>query len=123
LGGLGLVLLGIGMVLLATLPASPGVVNIVWRMVICGIGFGFFQTPNMKAIMSSAPPHRSGSASGIVATARLIGQTTGAALAALCFSLAGRNGAGLALALGAGFAALGSVMSLLRLIVAPQRNS
>jgi DHA2 family multidrug resistance protein-like MFS transporter len=73
--------------------------------------------------MSSAPPHRSGSASGIVATARLIGQTTGAALAALCFSLAGRNGAGLALALGAGFAALGSVMSLLRLIVAPQRNS
>ncbi len=123
LGGLGLVLLGIGMVLLATLPASPGVVNIVWRMVICGIGFGFFQTPNMKAIMSSAPPHRSGSASGIVATARLIGQTTGAALAALCFSLAGRNGAGLALALGAGFAALGSVMSLLRLTVAPQRNS
>jgi len=123
LGGLGLLLLGIGMVLLASLPASPGIVNIVWRMVICGIGFGFFQTPNMKAIMSSAPPHRSGSASGIVATARLIGQTTGAALAALCFSLAGRNGAALALALGAGFAGLGSVMSFLRLTVTSQRKS
>jgi MFS transporter, DHA2 family, multidrug resistance protein len=72
----------------------------------------------MKALMSSAPPHRSGSASGIVATARLIGQTTGAALAALCFSLADRNGAVLALALGAGFAAIGSVMSFLRLAVA-----
>jgi len=120
LGGLGLVLLGFGMVLLATLPASPSVANIVWRMVICGLGFGFFQTPNIRAIMSSAPPGRSGGASGIVATARLTGQTIGAALAALCFGLAGRDGATLALALGAGFAAIGSVMSFLRLAV-PQK--
>jgi len=89
-------------------------------MVLCGIGFGLFQTPNMKALMSSAPLHRSGSASGMVATARLIGQTTGAALAALCFSLAGRDGATLALGLGAAFGGLGSVMSFLRLAVAPQ---
>ena len=123
LGGLGLVLLGLGMVLLATLPASPSVANIVWRMVICGIGFGFFQTPNIKALMSSAPPHRSGGASGIVATARLTGQTIGAALAALCFGLAGRDGATLALALGAGFAAVGSVMSFLRLTVSPPRGA
>lgn len=120
LGGLGLILLGLGMALLAMLPANPSVADIVWRMMVCGFGFGFFQTPNMKAIMSSAPPHRSGSASGIVATARLVGQTTGAALAALCFSLAGRDGAALALALGAGFAGLGSVMSFLRLTVSPR---
>jgi DHA2 family multidrug resistance protein-like MFS transporter len=123
LGGLGLVLLGLGMALLALLPASPGVANIVWRMAVCGLGFGLFQTPNMKALMSSAPPGRSGSASSIVATARLTGQTTGAALAALCFGLAGREGATLALTLGAGFAAVGSVMSFLRLIAAPQRNT
>src|SRR5579872_2821400 len=123
LGGIGLVILGIGMVLLATLPVEPGILNIVWRMAICGLGFGFFQTPNLRAIMSSAPPGRSGGASGIVATARLTGQTTGAALAALCFALAGRDGATLALALGAGFAAVGSVMSLLRLTVAPQRGA
>jgi DHA2 family multidrug resistance protein-like MFS transporter len=122
LGGIGLVMLGTGMALLAMLPENPSIANIVWRMLICGIGFGFFQAPNMKAIMSSAPPHRSGGASGIVATARLTGQTTGAALAALCFSLAGREGATLALALGAGFAALGSVMSFLRLAVAPPRG-
>jgi MFS transporter, DHA2 family, multidrug resistance protein len=123
LGGIGLLILGIGMTLLALLPSTPSVANIVWRMMVCGIGFGFFQTPNMKAIMSSAPPHRSGSASGIVATARLIGQTTGAALAALCFSLAGREGATLALALGAGFAGLGSILSFLRLTVTSQRNA
>jgi MFS transporter, DHA2 family, multidrug resistance protein len=118
LGGLGLILLSLGMALLAMLPANPSVADIVWRMMICGFGFGFFQTPNMKAIMTSAPPHRSGSASGIVATARLIGQTAGAAVAALCFSLAGHEGAALALAAGAGFAAIGSVMSFLRLTVA-----
>jgi DHA2 family multidrug resistance protein-like MFS transporter len=120
LGGIGLALLTVGMVLLATLPASPGIADIVWRMAICGAGFGFFQAPNLKTLMSSAPPGRSGSASSIVATARLTGQTIGAALAALCFGLADRDGAVLALALGAGFAALGSVMSFLRLIVVPR---
>jgi MFS transporter, DHA2 family, multidrug resistance protein len=118
LGGIGLALLGIGMVLLATLPADPGIADIVWRTVVCGIGFGFFQTPNLRALMSSAPPHRSGSASSIVATARLTGQTLGAALAALCFALGGHNGATIALAVGAGFAVVGSMMSFLRLAVA-----
>jgi len=122
LGGLGLVLLGLGMALLATLPMNPSVANIVWRMALCGFGFGFFQTPNIKTLMSSAPPHRSGGASGIVATARLTGQTIGAALAALCFGLAGRDGATLALALGAGFAAVGSVMSFLRMAVKSPRG-
>ena len=120
LGSIGLLLLCAGMALLATLPASPGVFDIVWRMALCGFGFGFYQTPNLRTLMSSAPPDRSGSASGIVATARLTGQTIGAALAALCFGLADREGATLALALGAGFAALGSVMSILRLAVPPQ---
>ncbi|NWM39921.1 MFS transporter, partial [Escherichia coli] len=48
LGGIGLVILCIGMALLATLPASPGVADIVWRMLVCGAGFGFFQAPNLK---------------------------------------------------------------------------
>jgi DHA2 family multidrug resistance protein-like MFS transporter len=92
-------------------------------MAICGCGFGFFQAPNMKALMSSAPADRSGSASGMVATARLAGQTSGAALAALCFGLAGREGATLALALGAAFATVGCVISILRLIATPQRGA
>ncbi|MBI5320254.1 MFS transporter [Bradyrhizobium sp.] len=117
LGGIGLAILAAGMVLLATLPASPGVADIVWRMVVCGAGFGFFQAPNLKALMSSAPADRSGSASSIIATARLTGQTLGAALTALCFGLAGTDGATAALAVGAGFAALGSLMSFLRLTV------
>jgi DHA2 family multidrug resistance protein-like MFS transporter len=120
LGGLGLALLSLGMALLAMLPHNPHVMDIAWRMAICGCGFGFFQAPNMKALMSSAPADRAGSASGTVATARLTGQTIGAALAALCFGLVGREGATFALALGAVFALVGCGMSVLRLAATPQ---
>ena len=123
LGGVGLALLSLGMALLAVLPANPHVVDIVWRMAICGCGFGFFQAPNMKALMSSAPADRSGSASGMVATARLTGQTIGAALAALCFGLVGREGATVALVLGAVFGAAGCGMSVLRLVANPQSGA
>jgi DHA2 family multidrug resistance protein-like MFS transporter len=123
LGGLGLALLGLGMALLAWLPTNPHIADIVWRMAICGCGFGFFQAPNMKALMSSAPADRGGSASGIVATARLTGQTIGAALAAFCFGLVGRHGATAALVLGAAFAMVGCGMSVLRLVAPSQRGA
>ena len=116
LGGFGLAVLCLGMALLAGLPSHPTVFDIGWRMAICGFGFGFFQSPNLKALMASAPPGRSGGASGIVATARLLGQSTGAALVALCFGISATGGAALALALGAGFAGAASIASFLRLM-------
>jgi DHA2 family multidrug resistance protein-like MFS transporter len=103
------------MVSLAWLPADPSVVDIVVRMAVCGIGFGLFQSPNLRALMSSAPPERSGGASGVIAISRLLGQTTGAALVALCFGLAGGAGPTWALGLGAVFAALACVASTARL--------
>lgn len=121
LGAVGLALLCAGMASLATLPAAPHVLDIGWRMMLCGAGFGFFQSPNLKALMSSAPPERSGGASGIIATARLIGQATGAALVALSFGIAGRHGPTLALVLGACFAGAASVVSGLRLFAPSHR--
>ena len=117
LGGIGLAILAAGMASLALLPAEPGVLDIVVRMAICGAGFGFFQSPNLKALMSAAPPARSGGASGTIATSRLLGQSSGAALTAFCFSLAGVHGSTYALWLGAGFAAFAGVMSVMRLAV------
>ncbi|WP_443111514.1 MFS transporter [Burkholderia sp. FERM BP-3421] len=122
LGAVGLALLCVGMALLAALPPYPHVVDIGWRMALCGAGFGFFQSPNLKALMASAPPERSGGASGIIATARLIGQATGAALVALSFGLAGRHGSTLALTLGALFAGAASVASGLRLFARSHRQ-
>ena len=115
LGGIGLAVLGLGLALIATLPGHPGTLGIVWRMMICGAGFGFFQSPNQRAIMTSAPPDRSGGASGIVATSRLVGQAIGAALVAFCFSLSMQSGPSLALGLAAAFAGVGSVVSFCRI--------
>lgn len=117
LGGGGLCALALGMASLALLPAHPSVPDIVWRLLLCGGGFGFFQSPNLKALMSSAPPRRSGGASGIIATARLMGQASGAALVAVCFGLSDRLGPQLALWLGCGFAAAASLASFARLLV------
>ena len=115
LGGAGLALLSAGMVSLALLPAAASAADIVWRMALCGIGFGMFQSPNLRALMSSAPAHRSGGASGVIAIARLLGQTTGAALVALCFGLAGTAGPTWALALGAVSAAVAALTSVARI--------
>ena len=104
--------------LMATLPDGVQQGGIVWRMLICGAGFGFFQSPNLRAIMSSAPPGRSGGASGIVATSRLLGQSTGAALVALCFGISAAHGPSIALALGACFAGVSCVISFSRMFAA-----
>ncbi|MET0519451.1 MAG: MFS transporter [Burkholderiaceae bacterium] len=116
LGGIGLALLCLGMASMAWLPAEPSATEIALRMMVCGAGFGFFQSPNLKALMSSAPAARSGGASGVIGMVRLIGQSSGAALVALCFGLGGgAQGAAWALALGAGFAALAATASFARL--------
>jgi DHA2 family multidrug resistance protein-like MFS transporter len=122
LGATGLAFLCVGLVSLALMPADPSVYSIVERMAICGAGFGLFQSPNIKALMASAPPARSGGASGVVATSRLIGQATGAALVALCFGVTGRHGSTLALAGGAMFAGVGCIASGLRLLARLHRS-
>ncbi len=118
LGGIGLGVLSLGFVLMALLPAAPGAADIVWRMTICGLGFGFFQSPNNRAIVSSAPRERSGGAGAVQSTARLLGQTIGAALVALIFGIAGPSGGTsptVAILIAAGFSAVAAVASVFRL--------
>ncbi|RQO39823.1 MFS transporter [Variovorax sp. KBW07] len=118
LGGIGLALLATGLALLAALPAHPGNVDIAWRMALCGLGFGLFQSPNNHTIVTSPPAHRSGAASGMLGTARLTGQTLGAVVLAAVFSLwspHGGHGPVVALVLAASCAAIAAVFSTLRL--------
>ena len=118
LGAVGLALMAIGLGLLAALPAQPASVDMVWRMALCGLGFGLFQSPNNHTIVTSPPPHRSGAASGMLGTARLTGQTLGAVLVALIFSVwhpQQGQGPQIALMLAAAFAVVAGVCSSLRL--------
>jgi DHA2 family multidrug resistance protein-like MFS transporter len=120
LGGIGLSLLATGLAALAALPDQPETVDVVWRMALCGAGFGLYQTPNNRTIMSSAPRARSGGASGMIGMGRLLGQTLGAALVALLFGVAATNATSLSLQLGAAFAAVAAVISSLRLLTPMQ---
>jgi MFS transporter, DHA2 family, multidrug resistance protein len=116
LGGIGLAILAVGLGLLSQLSPHAGVIDIVWRMAICGIGFGIFQSPNNRAMMSAAPRRRSGAAGGMLATARLIGQTAGAAGVALIFRLQGHGATNLTLIVAAIVAAVAACVSLTRLV-------
>lgn len=116
LSSIGLVCLALGLLSLTLLPAHPRDWEIAWRMAVCGIGFGFFQTPNNRAILTAGPPPRTGAANGMMAQARLLGTTLGAAIVALTFGLLGSDAATTPLLLaGVGFASAGAVISLTRL--------
>ena len=114
LGGIGLLIFGASLFLLATLPTHPTYWDIIWRMVLGGIGFGTFITPNNSTIIASAPPSRSGGASGMLGMARLLGQTVGAAFAALAFAFFKGDSMHMALLVGAGFAVVSAAISCLR---------
>jgi DHA2 family multidrug resistance protein-like MFS transporter len=115
LGGIGLCLFAAGLASLALLPAHPSPADLVWRMALAGAGFGLFQTPNNRTMIAAAPRERSGGASGMLGTARLLGQTTGAALVALFLGRYPVEGTQISLLVGTGFALLGAVLSMLRL--------
>lgn len=115
LGAMGMATVAIGLLLVATIPATPTAWDIVWRLALCGVGFGLFQSPNMVALMNSAPKERSGSAGGMLATSRLLGQAIGAAAVAFCLSAFGHHGIDIALWVGVAAAATSAMVSALRL--------
>jgi DHA2 family multidrug resistance protein-like MFS transporter len=115
LGGVGLAIMSAGMFLLATLPASPTAFDITWRMALCGFGFGFFQSPNMRVLILAASPERSGVAGSLSNVGNMLGQACGAAVVAALFNWAGEQGGMLALTPGAVAILLGSGVSVLRL--------
>jgi MFS transporter, DHA2 family, multidrug resistance protein len=115
LSGGGLAVMTVGLALVSLLPAHPSSFDIVWRMIICGLGFGFFNTPNNRAILISAPPTRAGAASGMQATSRLLGQSTGAAMVALMFGLFPESGTRESLVFAAFAAGAAALVSFSRL--------
>ncbi len=122
LGTAGLAVMTAGLVCLLLLPMGASYPDVAWRMVLCGLGFGFFQSPNNRLLVGSAPRERSGAGSGMLATARLTGQTLGSALVALSFGLTGSHvgsdvahGTTLALSMAIVSAAMAMLVSSMRL--------
>ncbi len=122
LGCFGLLLMSTGCFMLSYIPADASHPDIAWRLALCGTGFGFFQSPNNHMLLSSAPNHRAGSAGGMLATARLVGQSTGAALVALFFHLFGDGAPHDAMLLAGALTICGALSSVIRFGLRPPVN-
>jgi DHA2 family multidrug resistance protein-like MFS transporter len=115
IGAIGLAVFSVGLSTLAMLPGQASNVDIVWRVALCGIGFGLFQTPNNRLLITCAPKERSGAAGGLMTMARMLGMTMGAAFATILLDLKGTAGAMTAFVVAAVAAGAGFIVSLARL--------
>lgn len=111
LGAIGLSLFSCGLMALSFLNADSSRFDIIWRMALCGAGFGFFQSPNNRAMLSEAPKDRAGAAGGALGMARVVGQSLGAVVVAFLLSAAPINGVGHGFQIAAVTALFGAVMS------------
>jgi DHA2 family multidrug resistance protein-like MFS transporter len=83
---------------------------------LCGLGFGLFNVPNNRNMFLSAPRERSGAAGGMQGTARLAGQTSGAVLMTLLFTVTTADAAPqIGLGIGAALALVAGLVSTLRI--------
>lgn len=78
--GMGIMVLGL--LSLTQLPADFSLPDLIWRLVLLGIGQGLFMSPNSSAVLGSVPRLRVGTASGTLAQMRVNGQALGIALSA-----------------------------------------
>jgi len=83
----GMMLTAIGLVMLALLNGVSSIVYLVIALIITGLGFSLFSSPNTNAIMSAVEKRHYGSASGSIATMRVLGQMSSMILVTLVFAL------------------------------------
>ena len=83
----GMLISAIGLVLLANLTQATPLSYLILALVITGLGFGLFSSPNVNAIMSSVDKQNFGRANGVVATMRIVGQMSSMMLVTLVFAL------------------------------------
>ena len=92
---LGMAAMGAGELGLAFLSASPAPALVSTLLGIVGIGLGLNTAPVNAVAVSSLPPARSGTASGLLNTARMVGATLGVAVLGAVFAhFAGQHAAG-----------------------------
>lgn len=104
LSTVGLLILALGLAAVATIGPHATPLDLLLRNVLCGIGFGFFQAPNNREMLGSVQRQLVGSASGVLATMRVLGQTMGAAGAAIALGSVGHVAGSAALEAGLRFA-------------------
>lgn len=112
---LGLVIFIVGLILLATLPATPAMWDICLRSLVCGIGFGCFQSPNNREMLANVSRDYASYASGILSIARTFGQCLGAAVVGILLAVMSTEAVNIALWIAVAASVASVVFSLSRL--------
>lgn len=84
---LGMLITALGLFMLIFLNKDTGATTILLNLIVLGIGFALFSSPNMNAIMNSVHKTEYGFASGVMASMRMFGQTLSMGLAQLVFAV------------------------------------
>ena len=87
IASIGMGLTASGLILLCFIEGRTPNSLIVLLLVLMGIGFGLFSSPNSNAIMSSVEKRHLGVASGVVGTMRMVGQMMSMGIAMMLISL------------------------------------
>jgi EmrB/QacA subfamily drug resistance transporter len=83
----GMMLNAVGLFAFSALNQSTALPFIIVLLIIMGVGFGLFSSPNINTIMGSVAPNQLGFASGISSTMRVIGQVLSMTITTLLFSV------------------------------------
>jgi MFS transporter, DHA2 family, methylenomycin A resistance protein len=90
----GMACMGVGALALAFIGETTPLVIVEFKLFVVGIGLGLNTAPVNGVAVAALPPERSGTASGLVNTARMVGATLGVAiLGALFAAYAGQEAA------------------------------
>ncbi|HEY0247913.1 MAG TPA: MFS transporter [Gryllotalpicola sp.] len=85
----GLIVMTVGLVMCALLGDHPPIWLVLVSTGVCGLGFGTFQSPNNRDMMSAAPLRYSASASAVLNTNRTVGQSAGSAAVSMALVISG----------------------------------
>lgn len=111
---------GLGVAALWPLKGDP--LLLIPLTTLCGLGFSLFNVANNRNMFLSAPNERSGAAGGMQGTARLFGQTAGAVIMTLLFTIASADAAPqIGLGIGAVLTFVAGLVSMLRVSPMPTR--
>lgn len=84
---LGMFVTATGLFMLTFIEQDTGMTKIFLNLILLGVGFAMFSSPNMNAIMNSVEKTDYGFASGVVGSMRMLGQTLSMGLAQLVFAI------------------------------------
>ncbi|NLH39110.1 MAG: MFS transporter [Elusimicrobia bacterium] len=87
ISSIGMTLITIALLMLTFINSSNTILYIIILLVIAGIGFGLFTSPNTNAVMSSVAKKDYSKASSILATSRVLGQTLSMGISTLVISV------------------------------------